>query len=82
LWRDANPIPPWDFRHGTSASPAAVNSLATMPAGSSTDAVYITTSGTKYHVAGCRFLAKSKFPIALADARKKYGPCSVCNPPR
>lgn len=44
--------------------------------------VYITTSGTKYHADGCRYLSKSKIPISLIDAvNKNYGTCSVCNPP-
>jgi hypothetical protein len=43
--------------------------------------VYITASGDKYHLAGCRYLSKSKIPISLADACKKYAPCSVCKPP-
>jgi hypothetical protein len=43
--------------------------------------VYITASGTKYHTEGCKFLAKSKVPCTLAEAKaKKYEPCSVCNP--
>lgn len=44
--------------------------------------VYRTRTGKKYHSSGCRYLSKSKYPIALKDAVKAYGPCSVCNPPR
>ena len=45
--------------------------------------VYLTASGTKYHADGCKFLAKSKIPCSLADAKaKKLEPCSVCNPPK
>lgn len=44
--------------------------------------MYVTNSGTKYRADGCRFLAKSKTPISLEDAKKKYEPCSVCNPPK
>lgn len=44
--------------------------------------VYLTTTGSKYHCEGCRFLSKSKIPITLEEAKKKYGPCSVCNPPK
>lgn len=46
-----------------------------------TGEVYLTASGTKYHTETCRFVAKSKIPCTLADAKaKKYEPCSVCNP--
>jgi endonuclease YncB( thermonuclease family) len=49
----------------------------------SAQTVYITKSGNKYHVAGCRYLAKSSIPIDLADAvARGFSPCSVCNPPR
>lgn len=42
--------------------------------------VYVTKTGSKYHRDGCRYLNKSKIPIGLSDAKKSYGPCSVCNP--
>jgi len=45
--------------------------------------VYLTASGTKYHTETCRFVAKSKIPCTLADAKaKRFEPCSVCNPPK
>ena len=43
--------------------------------------VYVTKTGDKYHLDGCRHLSQSKIPISLEDARKKYSPCSVCKPP-
>ena len=43
---------------------------------------YVTKTGTKYHRAGCRYLSKSKIPISSKNANLRYGPCSVCNPPR
>jgi len=42
------------------------------------ETVCATRSGSKYHRAGCRFLAKSSMPIKLSDARAKYGPCLRC----
>ncbi len=44
--------------------------------------VYVTKSGTKYHRSDCKYLAKSKIPILLKEAKTKYQPCSVCNPPK
>jgi|GEM_PF-4994606 len=44
--------------------------------------VYVTRTGSKYHRAGCRYLKKSSTPISLGQARKLYGACSVCKPPR
>ena len=43
--------------------------------------MHLTATGTKYHTETCWFVAKSKIPCTLADAKaKKYEPCSVCNP--
>jgi hypothetical protein len=44
--------------------------------------VYITRTGKKYHQAGCRYLSKSQIPMSLKDAKARYSPCSVCNPPQ
>jgi micrococcal nuclease len=44
--------------------------------------VYITATGKKYHSADCRYLSKSKIPIALKEAvQRGFTACSVCNPP-
>jgi len=43
--------------------------------------VYVTRTGTKYHRAGCRYLARSQIPMSLKEAAARYGPCSVCKPP-
>lgn len=47
-----------------------------------TQTVYITRTGAKYHREGCRYLRRSMIPIDLSDARRSYGACSVCRPPR
>ncbi|MDR3540915.1 MAG: ComEC/Rec2 family competence protein [Desulfosporosinus sp.] len=45
--------------------------------------VFITKTGKKYHIDGCRSLSKSKIPISLSEAQSKgYTPCSICNPPQ
>ena len=42
---------------------------------------YRTTSGTKFHKGGCRYLSRSKIPITLIEAQESgLGPCSVCGP--
>ena len=47
-----------------------------------TQTVYITRSGERYHRDGCRYLASSKIPISLKDAKASgYTPCKVCHPP-
>ncbi|MFA6111975.1 MAG: thermonuclease family protein [Candidatus Latescibacterota bacterium] len=89
LWADAQPTPPWEYRRGGNRTPtvaageasAAVDQQAGSPATSATTAVYVTKTGKRYHLDGCRFLARSKIPMALAQAVARYTPCSVCKPP-
>lgn len=67
----------------SSGSGAAVAPAAPVPAKSPGVTVYITKTGKKYHVDGCRSLAKSKIPISLEEAKARgYTPCSICKPPQ
>lgn len=43
--------------------------------------VYVTRTGTKYHRDGCRYLSRSKVPMSLKEAAKRFEPCKVCRPP-
>jgi hypothetical protein len=71
LWASADPI---DGKDTKAPKPE--------PKDAAKGEVYLTASGTKYHADGCRFLAKSKIPRTLADAKaKEFEPCSVCKPP-
>jgi Micrococcal nuclease (thermonuclease) homologs len=83
LWNvNSAPTPPWEFRH-PQPMPVEVQGLLDRSApGQETQVVYVTRTGMSYHAAGCRFLAKSSIAISLDDARARYKPCSVCNPPR
>lgn len=48
---------------------------------SNTKTVYITQSGTKYHLETCSYLSKSKIEISRSDAiNEGYEPCSRCKP--
>jgi hypothetical protein len=43
--------------------------------------VYVTNTGSKYHRAGCSYLARSSNPMSKKDAiAAGYTPCSRCNP--
>ena len=44
--------------------------------------VYVTKTGTKYHIESCASLRSSKIAIKLGEAVKKYEPCQVCHPPQ
>ena len=44
--------------------------------------VYATRTGECYHRGSCGYLRKSKIPMKLSQAKKRYRPCSKCSPPR
>jgi micrococcal nuclease len=79
LWADAHPVAPWDFR-SPKLTFAALEAEAAADPKSVT--VYVTDTGTKYHRASCRHVAKSSIPKSLDEAKKTHSPCSVCKPPR
>lgn len=75
----------------TAVTTAAASETSSIIASETTDGtaqavsntVYITKTGSKYHNSGCKYLAKSKIPIELSEAKKLgYTACSVCKPPR
>ena len=44
--------------------------------------IFVTKTGTKYHMGSCKALSKSKIPINLEDAiARGYTPCELCHPP-
>jgi micrococcal nuclease len=54
----------------------------TVPASADDPLVYITETGGKYHLDGCRYLARSRIPISLSEAAALgYEPCGHCKPP-
>lgn len=59
------------------------SSAAVSPAAApETTGVYLSRSGSKYHVAGCRYLSKSQIPRTLGEATKQgFTACRVCSPP-
>jgi hypothetical protein len=41
--------------------------------------VYVTRTGARYHMGGCRYLRRSRIPMTKPDAQKAgYTPCRVC----
>jgi micrococcal nuclease len=43
--------------------------------------VFITRTGTKYHRAGCRYVAADATALPLEQAAARCAPCSACRPP-
>ncbi len=82
LWADAEPIPPWEYRRGVRPQTAAKPPPEEPKPQAADTTVYVTRTGEKYHTGSCRHLSKSKISVSLNEARGRYGPCSVCNPPR
>ena len=93
LWRDADPVPPWEFRKRkrgagdthdqqtskTTAEGAKKSSAAADPAAASNvHIVFVTPKGTKYHEASCRF-ARVGTRVSLKEAVSRgYRPCKLC----
>lgn len=65
---------------GGGSSPASARPPPTRTPAST--AVYVTRTGSKYHRDGCRYLSRSRIATTLQAAKQRYGPCSVCRPPR
>ena len=43
--------------------------------------IFRTSTGKKYHTGSCRYLARSKIPITLSEAKELgLSPCGVCKP--
>lgn len=42
--------------------------------------VYVTKTGDHYHRSGCDYLRKSRIPMPIDEAEKRYLPCSKCRP--
>ena len=64
-------------------APAAVSLEAHAAPGQSADyrqcVVYVTRKGDRYHVDGCRYLARSRIPMSRRRAvAAGYSPCAVC----
>jgi hypothetical protein len=71
--------------HSTSSSvtPSTQHETTTSQSGDSKIIVYVTNTGEKYHVDGCRYLSRSQNAITLQEAKNEgYTPCSVCHPPQ
>ncbi len=61
---------------------ASVSPPANVPDDTS-QIVYVTKSGTKYHRESCTHLSKSKIQKTLTEAKAAgYGPCKTCKPPQ
>jgi micrococcal nuclease len=86
LWDGDSTIAPWNFRRGERPKVKVTAEPTVDPEPSTAKPmagiVYVTNSGKKYHLGNCRYLSKSKITISFPVARSRYGPCSVCKPPR
>jgi hypothetical protein len=65
----------------TSQTKSAGNKIESMP-NKDTITVYVTRTGHCYHRASCSYLRQSCIPMDLDQAKRRYRPCSRCNPPR
>lgn len=69
----------WEKKSKPKASSAKKSTASKNSNTSSSSYVYITSTGTKYHSNGCRYLSSSKIKIALKKAKSQgFTACSVC----
>jgi len=92
IWSVKDYVAPWDWRSGKRPeaappqfNPPAARGLAAIPSAAAETnveqrTVYITRTGSKYHRAGCQYLAKSSIPMPYDRAKSSYSPCSRCRP--
>jgi hypothetical protein len=62
-------------------SPLRVTQIATVEAAAERKAciVFVTRTGERYHVDGCRYLRRSRIPMEKREAiRAGFTPCRVC----
>lgn len=65
----------------SSSSPSSEES--TTNTDTQTLTVYVTNTGSKYHMNGCQYLRQSQNAISLSAAKAAgYTPCSRCHPPQ
>ncbi len=63
----------------SSSSSASSSTSVSRHTAESSQTVYITRTGSKYHHSGCQYLRQSQIPISLSDAKASgYSPCSRC----
>jgi len=78
MWVQPNPVAPWDYRQEQARKRGTEQE----------ETVYVTRVEGTYHRASCPLLRRSVInvlsavPMSLVDAKVKYKPCEVCNPPR
>lgn len=64
---------------GTTSSAASTSSSSD----SNSVTVYVTNTGSKYHMAGCQYLRQSQHARTLSQAKSEgYTACSRCHPPQ
>lgn len=57
------------------------SSITTTPDDTDTRIVYVTSAGSKYHLAGCNKLDSTPHSLTVTQANNKgYSPCKKCNP--
>ena len=80
LWAAESPVAPREFRRSLKLAAKPKPTPNAGPNRPDTQTVFVTRTGSKYHREGCRHLSRSKRPISLNDASRRYSPCKVCRP--
>ena len=67
----------------TSSGSTSANTSTTSSSYGDSVTVYVTDTGSKYHMAGCQYLRQSQHARTLSQAKSQgYTACSRCDPPQ
>ena len=82
LWKQANPLAPWDYRQGKTTTTVSNTSLKQADSSQKIEnVVYVTRTGKKYHRSSCRYAANAVKSMPRSEAEALgYEACKVCNP--
>ena len=79
LWKQTNPLAPWDYRHGKRNTQNKFKQVKNESNQKIENVVYVTKNGKKYHRSTCRYAAKAITSMPRSEAETLgYQPCKIC----
>jgi endonuclease YncB( thermonuclease family) len=80
LWSQANPMPPWEFRHGSTKTAPTPSTITTQSAG----IYHGNTRSQVFHASNCKDYNCKNCTVVFSDKdsaiKAGYRPCGMCKP--